>query len=178
MWFKVRAADGAFADRAKKHYTYDFRVDMTPAQAFTAVTSPTQLGRWLPDIRSARWLTSEPHGVGSVREVRLATMAVHEKVLIWEPGERFVFTIVRASLPLLKRMVEDYRFEKSRPGERGSSQGYDGSARATTRIRWTIAYQPRTLAMPLEPVLAPRFARMFEQACQRLTQLGSAGLHT
>ncbi len=157
MWFKVRASEPTFADASKKHFTYDFRVDMPPTVAFTTVTSPMEMGRWMPDIRSCRWVTSEPHGVGSVREVKLTTIAVHEKILVWEPGERFVFTVVRASVPILKRMVEDFRFEPQ-PG-------------GGTRIRWTIAYQPRTLAMPLEPLLAPRFARMFEASCRRLAQL-------
>jgi len=158
MWFKVRASDVAFPEASKKHFTYDFRVEMAPADAFAAVTSPTEMGRWMPDIRSCKWVTDEPHGVGSVREVRLTTIAVHEKILVWEPGERFVFTVVRASVPILKRMVEDFRFD-----------ALPGSA---TRVRWTIAYQPRTLAMPLEPLLAPRFARMFETGCRRLAQLG------
>jgi hypothetical protein len=56
-------------------------------------------------------------------------------------------------------MVEDYRFEAT-----GTS---------STRVRWTIAYQPRTLAMPLEPLLAPRFSKMFEASCAKLSQLGA-----
>lgn len=163
MWFKVRASDSAFAERSKKHFTYDFRVALPPAEVFVAVTSPVEMGRWLPEIRAAKWVTAAPHGVSSIREVRLATIAVHEKVLIWEPAERFMFTVVRASVPILKRMVEDFRFEPVAGG-------------AATRVRWTVAYQPRTLAMPLEPVLAPRFSRMFEAASQRLTQIGAEGL--
>lgn len=157
MWFKVRASDTAFADASKKHFTYDFKLEAAPARVFELVTNPIEVGRWLPDVRSARWVTSAPHGVASVREVRLPTIAVHEKVLVWEPGERFSFTVVRASVPILKRMVEDYRFEPASGG--------------ATRVRWTIAYQPRTLAAPLEPVLAPRFSRMFELACQGLARV-------
>lgn len=161
MWFKVRASDGTFAERSRRRFTYDFRVALPPSEVFSAVTNPSEVGRWLPDIRSARWLTREPHGVGSVREVRLAAISVHERVLIWEPGERFVFTIVRASVPILRRMVEDYRFDPMPDG--------------TTRVRWAIAYQPRLLAKPLESIVAPRFARMFERATQRLTQLSATG---
>ena len=159
MWFKVRASDTAFVDASKKHFTYDFRVDASPTRVFELVTSPLEVGRWLPDLRASKWVTSAPHGIGSVREMRLTTIAVHEKILVWEPGERFAFTVVRASVPLLKRMVEDYRFDPA-PG-------------GATRVRWTIAYQPRTLAAPLEPLLAPRFARMFEVGCQQLTRLGT-----
>jgi len=159
MWFKVRASDTAFADASRKHFTYDFRVEASPGRAFELVTDPAEVARWLPDVRSVKWVTSAPHGIGSVREGRLPTIAVQEKVLVWEPGERFSFTIVRASVPILKRMVEDYRFDPASGG--------------ATRVRWTIAYQVRTLAAPLESVLAPRFARMFEVACQRLARVAA-----
>ena len=171
MWFKVRAADATFTDASKKRFTYDFRVDMTPDEVFRIVTAPSEIGRWMPDVRGARWVTGEPHGVGSLREVRLSTIAVHAKVLLWEPGERFAFTIVRASAPILKRMVEDFRFEPiGLPvGARALGTGLGPSP--ATRVRWTISYQPKALAMPLEPLLAPRFAKMFEAASRRLTQL-------
>jgi len=160
MWFKVAASDSAFADRSQQHFTYDFRVEATTTKVFELVTDPAELGGWMPDLRAARWVTDLPHGVGSVREVRLKNVAVHEKVLIWEPGERFVFTIVRASVPLLKHMLEDYRF--------------DALAGGATRVRWTIAYQPHLMARPLEALLAPGFSRLLEAACQRLVHLGRA----
>lgn len=163
MWFKVRASDVTFAEGSKKHFAYDFTVPAPPRDVFDIVTRPETLSSWMPDYRGARWTTSPPVGVGSVREVQLTTIAVHEKVLVWEPGERFVFTIVRASVPILKRMVEDFRFEPNKAG---------------TRVRWTIAYQPKLLASALEPILAPRFARMFEKSATRLTHMAPEVLAT
>ncbi len=154
MWFKVRPSDISFADQSKKHFTYDFVVQAPPAEVFRLVTSPETLSLWLPDFRSATWVSSLPHGVGSHREVRLKTISVHEKILVWEPGSRFIFTVVKASVPILGRMVEDYRFDPIAEG---------------TRVRWTIAYQPSLIAAPLELVLAPRFSQMFEAAAKRLS---------
>jgi uncharacterized protein YndB with AHSA1/START domain len=156
MWFKVRPSDVTFADQSRKHFTYDFRLEAPPERAFELVTSPDHLPSWLPGLAASRWVSAPPHGAGSIREVKLDTIHVHERVLVWEPGARFVFTIVKASLPILQRMVEDYRFEPLADG---------------TRVRWTIAYQPRLLATPLEPLLAPRFARMFEAAAKRLAEV-------
>jgi uncharacterized protein YndB with AHSA1/START domain len=161
MWFKVRPSDISFADQSKKHFTYDFVVQAPPAEVFRLVTSPEALSLWLPDFRSARWVTSPPPGVGSLREVRLKTISVHEKVLVWEPASRFLFTIVKASAPILGRMVEDYRFDATPEG---------------TRVRWTIAYQPSLLAAPLELILAPRFAHMFESAAKRLCEVAPSQL--
>lgn len=156
MWFKVRASDVTFAESSRKHFAYDFTVPAPPRDVFDLITRPETLSSWMPDYRGARWTTSPPAGVGSVREVKLTTIAVHEKVLVWEPGERFVFTIVRASVPILKRMVEDFRFDAVAVG---------------TRVRWTIAYQPRLMASALEPLLAPRFAKMFEKSATRLSKI-------
>ena len=162
MWFRVSAADATFASEAKKHFIYDFKVQADPARTFDVITDPLKMDRWMPDLKSGSWATKAPHGVGSVREVRLTTIAVQERVLVWEPGERFIFTVVRSSVPLLKRMVEDYRLERAHGGG--------------TRVQWTIAYQPLLLAAPLEPILKKRFSKMFELAATRLTQhLSSAG---
>lgn len=156
MWFKVRASDVTFAESSRKHFAYDFTVPAPPHDVFDLITRPETLSSWMPDYKAARWTTSPPAGVGSIREVKLTTIAVHEKVLVWEPGERFVFTIVRASVPILKRMVEDFRFDAVAVG---------------TRVRWTIAYQPKLIASALEPLLAPRFARMFEKSATRLSKI-------
>lgn len=156
MWFTVRAADATFAAEAKKHFIYDFRVNAGPAETFDVITDPTRMDRWMPDLKSGGWATKPPHGVGSIREVRLTTIAVHERILVWEPSERFIFTVVKASVPLVKRMVEDYRLEPA-PG-------------GGTRVQWTIAYQPTFVAAPIEPILKKRFAKMFELAATRLTQ--------
>lgn len=156
MWFKVRASDVTFAESSRKHFAYDFTVPAPPQDVFDLITRPETLSSWMPDYKGARWTTSPPPGVGSIREVKLTTIAVHEKILVWEPGERFVFTIVRASVPILKRMVEDFRFDAVAVG---------------TRVRWTIAYQPKLIASPLEPLLAPRFARMFEKSATRLSKI-------
>lgn len=156
MWFKVRASDVTFAESSRKHFAYDFTVPAPPRDVFDLITRPETLSSWMPDYKAARWTTSPPAGVGSIREVKLTTIAVHEKILVWEPGERFVFTIVRASVPILKRMVEDFRFDAVAVG---------------TRVRWTIAYQPKLIASALEPLLAPRFAKMFEKSATRLSKI-------
>jgi len=156
MWFKLKATDVGFAESANKHFTYDFRVPGPPGPAFDALTDPVIFARWFPDLRDVRWVTAEPHGVGSVREVKLRGISVRERILVWEPGRRFSFTITRASAPLLTRMVEDYRLSATGDGE--------------TRIQWTIAYQPRAILNPLERVLKPAFSKLFQRACGRLQE--------
>lgn len=156
MWFDIKATDVGFADRSKRHFSYDFRVAGEPAAVFRAITDPTEFGRWFPDHRGVRWITAEPHGVGSLREVRLRGLAVHEQILVWEPGRRFAFCLVKMSAPLLARMVEDFRLSDAGDGQ--------------TRVVWTIAFKPKLLAGALVPILRPVFGKMFRKATVRLRE--------
>ena len=156
MRFKVQAADIAFAAAARGRFEHVITTRLDPQRAFEAIVAPEQLGRWLPDLKKAAWEGAPPHGVGSHRTVVLKSIGVQEHVLLHEPGVRFAFTIARASLPILNRMVEDFRLEPVAGG---------------TRVHWTIAWEPRWFARPLVPVLAPRFGAMFAKAAANLEAL-------
>ncbi len=154
MAFRLRPADATFAASARKQFTYDFTIHAPASDVFETLARPERLDRWIPDLRSARWLSPEPHGVGSVREVVLPLIRVEEKILVWEPGQRFVFHISRASIPMLRRMVEDFRLTEREGG--------------LTRVQWTIAYQPTRLFAPFERFIYPRYSRIFEEGSRRL----------
>ncbi|MCB9732730.1 MAG: SRPBCC family protein [Deltaproteobacteria bacterium] len=153
MRFFVKPTDVGFADKSDTFFTWDFTVAAPASEAFDALTDPARFMRWFPDAKRVAWVTDAPHGAGSVRDVALRGITVREKVLVWEPGRRFSFTVVESSLPLLWRMVEDFRFS---------------SAGRETRVEWTIAYQPRLLVRPLERALKPLISRTFRVACDRL----------
>ncbi|PIE19221.1 MAG: hypothetical protein CSA66_02740 [Proteobacteria bacterium] len=154
MWLSVRPADIGFVDRARHRFTYDYRVAASATEVFEAVSDPEAFARWFPDLRAARWLTVAPHGAGSVREVALKLIAVRERVLAYEPGRRFAFTITGANRPLLAKMVEDFRLTARDDG--------------TTRVQWTVAYRPLLWARPIAPLVRPIFGRLFERATERL----------
>ncbi|TNF34434.1 MAG: SRPBCC family protein [Deltaproteobacteria bacterium] len=154
MWFAVTPAGVGFVDVSKRHFTYDFRVPAPPAEVFEAISAPERFERWFPDLRGVRWVTDPPPAAGSVREVRLRGLAVRERILVYEPGARFVFTVTAISRPLLSRMVEDYRLSPVGDGE--------------TRVQWTVAYRPRLLLRPVTPLLRPLFGHLFERSTQAL----------
>lgn len=162
MDFKLKPADAAFAASARTQFTYDFNIMARPDAVFETITRPERLNRWIPDLKSARWLTAAPFGVGSVREVRLPFIRVEEKVLVWEPGQRFAFNMIRASIPLLRRMVEDFRLTAIAPDR--------------TRVQWTIAYQPQRIFAPFGRFVVPQYSRIFEEGSRRLrAHLESSG---
>jgi|GEM_PF-1009526 len=154
MSFKLRPADATFAAAARKQFTYDFTIAAPASAVFDTISQPERLDRWIPDLRAARWLTTAPHGVGSTREITLPLITIEERVLVWEPGQRFVFHISRATIPMLRRMVEDFRLTTQADGG--------------TRVQWTIAYQATALFAPFERFIYPRYGRIFEEGSRRL----------
>jgi uncharacterized protein YndB with AHSA1/START domain len=158
--FGLRPADTSFVAGARRRFTYDFMVPETPLAVFAAITDPTRLARWVPGVRAARWLTGGRTGVGSLREVAMDRLTVEEQVLVWEPGERFTFQLNRASLPVLRRLAEDFRL--SPMAAPGRPRG------AATRVQWTIAWQAAPLLGPLERLIRPVVFGRFEESCRRL----------
>ncbi len=160
MRFELKAADTTFVAGARRRFTYDFVVPEVPLAVFGAITDPSAMPGWIPGLRSARWVSGGPPRVGSVREVNLSGLLVAEQVLVWEPGERFTFHLIHASLPGLRRFAEDFRLSPvtspSRP--RGGA----------TRVQWTIAWQTSPLAGALERFVRPMVFGRFEEGCRRL----------
>jgi hypothetical protein len=160
MRFGLRPADSTFVAGARRRFTYDFVVPEAPLAVFGAVTDPLCLARWIPGLRAARWLTSGPPRVGSLREVAVAGLTVEEQILVWEPGERFTFHLTHASLPGLRRLAEDFRLTPATTPSRPRG--------AATRVLWTIAWQVSPLASALERFAQPVVFGRFEESCRRL----------
>ena len=87
-------------------------------------------------------------GVGGARRVHLKGLTVEEEFLAWEPGRRFAFTVVRATKPGIRSMVEDLRLEP------------DGDD--ATTVRYTQAIQP-VAARLLAPLLRRTFQKTLDE---------------
>ncbi len=87
-------------------------------------------------------------------------LTVHDEFLAWEPGERLTFTVTGMTIPLLRRMVEDFRLH------RVSADACD--------LEWTVHYEPRTIAKLLLPIGRPRFVALFERSARNLERLVAA----
>ena len=93
-------------------------------------------GRLGPRIRSLRWTSPRPLGVGATREIVLRQfIAVREHFFRWDEGSRYSFH-GECNRPV-RRFAEDYLVEKTPGG---------------CRFTWTIAFEPaddrRAAAVP------------------------------
>jgi hypothetical protein len=93
---------------------------------------------WGAGVKSVRWTSSRPFGVGTTREVVLALSAatVRERYFGWDEGRRMSFYAEQINRPGLRRFAEDCEIEATASG---------------SRFTWTVAFE-------VQPKLAP-FAR-------------------
>ena len=109
----------------------------TPAEIWEELADAPSWPEWFLGARRLRWVTRAPHGVGSRREISLATISILEEFLVWEPGERFAFALIGA--------------------EGSGSQILRGGVEQVTLDAGTVGHTVTTYRMSLD-VVGPRAA--------------------
>ena len=154
MWFDVEPVEIDFLETSPFRIENDAIINAPPERVFEILTNGEGQKEWFQDFVGFRWTSAEPHGAGSTREVELKMLAVKERFLVWEPGERLAFTVTAITLPVVSRMIEDMQFE--RMGDR-------------TRFRWTVHYTPTLAMRAVHPVARGIFGKMFAVTASGLT---------
>jgi len=157
----MRKEDLAFLDRAPVMHRFEVTVPAPRAAVFAAIADPTTWSRWFPGVRSARYASAPPHGVGAIREADVAGTRWVEEMIAWEPDRRWAYTVTSATSPVAWAQVESFEF---------------ADVASATRVRWTLAFAPRRLLW-LTGWIAPLvMRRLFERAMRNLgTYLQESG---
>ena len=99
------------------------------------------------------YATPAPHGVGTVREANFSGTHWIEEMIAWDEPARWAWTVTRASVPFAKAQVESFELTDAAGG---------------TRVRWTLALEPRLLARLGSPLAARTIPRLFRRAMENL----------
>jgi len=143
----------SFLDRAPVRHVFTAVVPATRDAVFAELADPTTWPTWFPGVRSARYHGAPPYGVGTIREADVAGTRWVEEMIAWDAGRRWAYTVLEASMPLAHAQVESFEVEDAPGG---------------TRVRWTLAIEPRLvqrLAAPIAPLV---MRRLFERAMRNL----------
>ncbi len=142
--------------------TAPFRVTETlhlraaPAAVFAAFADAAMWTRWWPLMHDARY-TKGTGGLGDERIVALRMLGrFEERFIAWTPGERFAFSMIGTTSPLVKRMGEDYQLTADGKG---------------TRLAWTMAAEPSRLGNASTPVTRFITKRMIRRGIPTLDRL-------
>lgn len=137
----------------------------TPDAVFAVLAEPAAWLAWFPLMHRAAWCAGSPAGgIGAEREVALRALGRYrERMIAWQPGERFAFTMTATSSPLVARMAEDWQLAPA-----------DGGA--ATRLTWTVAATPSALGRAATPILRQVLAGLFRRGGAKLgRQLAARG---
>ncbi|MBA3396402.1 MAG: SRPBCC family protein [Deltaproteobacteria bacterium] len=143
--------------------TAPFRVEQrarlrgSPEAVWKNLAEPARWLDWFPMMHRATWTSDKTAAVGAERSVALRVFGkFDERILAWDPGERFAFTMIASTSPLAKRMAEDWRITRHGP---------------EVELEWVVGAFPTTVGRPATPILRAVLRQMFARGTARLRRL-------
>jgi uncharacterized protein YndB with AHSA1/START domain len=128
MGFACKAVDLNFVKTASIRFVNKVELAASPERVFKALEAEDSWSRWFKTIKSVKWSSPEPHGIGSTRTLAFKGMTAYEKFIVWEPGIRFTFYLTSMSAPFASAFCEDFQLEPSDGGK--------------TNLTYTVACEP------------------------------------
>ena len=136
-WHRLEQPDYSTFTEAAHVYRYPARFAASPERVWESLASDESVKAWGLGVKSLRWTSPRPFGVGTTREVvlPLGFMTVREEFFRWDEGRGYSFFVREANRPGLRSFAENYEIEPDGDG---------------TLFTWTMALEA---AGPLSPVL-------------------------
>lgn len=144
-WYRLSEGADRFLNFAPFRFVNSVDVSEPPEKIWRILATGTQLVSWTPVFTGLKWVTPPPFGSGTVREVTLLRiLTARERFFRWEEGQRQSYAVFEASLPGLRRAVEDYVITPTPSG---------------SRLTWTLAVEPLRPLTPLVWMSSPIIRR-------------------
>jgi len=160
----MRKEDMTFLERAPVRHVFRAVVAAPRASVFAALADPTCWHAWFPGVRSARYSSAPPYGVGTIREADVSGSRWVEEMIAWDAECRWAYTVIESSAPLAEAQVEVFDVEDATDVTGGG-----------TRVTWTLAIEPRLLQRLAAPIAPLVMKRVFECAMRGLERYLAGG---
>jgi hypothetical protein len=141
-WYRLERPDLSTFTSATHAYRYPARFAAPPERVWESLASDESLKAWGLGVRSLRWTSPRPFGVGTTREVvlPLGFMTLREEFFRWDEGRGYSFFVREANRPGLRSFAENYEIEPDGDG---------------TLFTWTIALEPTARFAPVMRLFGP-----------------------
>ena len=153
MWFRFDPVELDFLERAPRRHIAEASVALPREVVWRAFTDASTWHEWWPGVRSAGYRGEPPFGVGTFREADVGGWLMEETMLAWDEGRRWAYRIDRSTVPMARAQLEATELSDEADG---------------TRVRWTLALQPRLLMKLGKPWFDASVQRMLERAMRNL----------
>lgn len=136
-WYRLERPDFSTFTEAAQVHRFPARFPVPPQRVWESLTSDESLAAWGSVVKSLRWTSPRPFGVGTTREVTLplGAITVREEFIRWDEQKGYSFYATEANRPGLRSFAENYELEPDGDG---------------TLFTWTIALEA---VGPLAPAL-------------------------
>jgi carbon monoxide dehydrogenase subunit G len=153
VWFELRKESLGFLNRAPVVRVAEAVIAAPRDTVFGAIVEPRSWKHWFPGVREASYTTPPPYGAGTIREANVGGTRWVEELIDWEDPTRWAWTVLRTSVPFAQAQVESFEFME---------------AAGRTRVRWTLALEPRLLARLGAPLAGRMTSRLLRRAMANL----------
>jgi uncharacterized protein YndB with AHSA1/START domain len=127
MEHRLRTVGLEFLESAPHRFVFEADIAAPRAEVFAAISADPSTWMWFPGLDEGRYEGPGPHGVGSIREVRMGDARYRETILVWDEPSRWAYRVDETVDSLIDALVEDWVIEGD--GDRST-------------VRWTFAVEP------------------------------------
>lgn len=155
-------ADPSFVAQAPQRLVVSREVPASPTQVWEWLIDTPGWADWFPGCKKG-WDTSNPAGgIGGSRSVKIGPISADEQFIIWEPNKAWGFTILKFTIPGIKKAIELVELE-----DRGSDSG------PLTVMTYTGAFEFSGFGRVLWPMLKGSFESSWAGGFEALAERAS-----
>ncbi|MGH2785120.1 MAG: SRPBCC family protein [Actinomycetota bacterium] len=153
MPFRLRAESPDFLSSAPRRWAFQGRVAASQEAVFDAIAADPSTWSWFPGFSTGRYEGPGPHGVGSIREIRVGPTVYRETIMAYDRPHRWIYRVDSTTVPLAHALMEEWTVEPSGTG---------------STVRWTFAVDPRAMFRAMGPLTPMVLGRVFRKAMRNL----------